>query len=105
MDERVDHATEDCSLLDDAQEAFRKGRSTKRLSQLAKHHSILDHQRKLKRGLSVILYLDIKNAFNVVNHRAMFSIMEACGFPEGAQPSPKSFITVINPIHQITKPK
>ena len=30
----------------------------------------------------MILYLDIKNAFNAVNHRAVFYILEAKGFPE-----------------------
>jgi ribonuclease HI len=132
----LDHATEDYALLDEAQEAFRRGRSTKR--QLSKLHSILHHQRKMKADLSVILYLDIKNAFNAVNHRAIFYILEACGFHEadialfrrlydgsflvmankfgtsaacfllrgvmqGAQPSPKTYILVIDPIHTLIR--
>ena len=32
--------------------------------------------------MSVILYLDIKNAFNAVNHRSVFYILEAKGFPK-----------------------
>jgi hypothetical protein len=28
----------------------------------------------------VVLFLDIKNAFNAVNHRAIFSLLEAYGF-------------------------
>jgi hypothetical protein len=62
---------EDYKLIDDAQEAFRRGISTK--PQLGKLHSILaEEQRRRKQRLSVILYLGIKNAFNVVNHRAAF---------------------------------
>ncbi len=80
MEFNLDHATEDYGLLDEAQGAFLKGRSTKR--QLSKLHSILDHQWKMKADLSIILYLDIKNAFNTVNHLAIFYILEACGFHE-----------------------
>ena len=136
IDELLGQVLEDYGLLDDAQEAFRKGRSTKR--QLSKLHSILRHQRQSKLGLSVVLYLDIQNAFNTVNHRAMFAILEACGFPEadvdlfrriyagsflvmanrfgisaacvllrgvmqGAQTSPKLYITVMNPIHVLIR--
>ncbi len=49
MEFNLDHATEDYGLLDESQEAFLKGRSTKR--QLSKLHSILDHQRKMKADL------------------------------------------------------
>ena len=38
-------------------------------------------QYKEKRGISALLYLDIVNAFNTPNHRAIFSILEAKGFP------------------------
>ena len=38
-------------------------------------------QRLRKQGLSVVLYLDIKNAFNSVNHRAIYHVLEAKGFP------------------------
>ena len=37
IDIRLDHVTEDYGLIDDAQEGFRQGRSTKR--QLAKLHT------------------------------------------------------------------
>jgi len=76
---RLDHVLEDYGLIDDTQEGFRRNRSTKR--QLGKLHSILAEQRRRKQSLSVILYLDIKNAFNAVNHRAIFFILEAKGFP------------------------
>jgi hypothetical protein len=57
-------------LLEDAQEAFRKGRSTQR--QLFKLQSFLEDQRNAKHPV-VLLYLDIKNAFNAMNHRALFA--------------------------------
>jgi hypothetical protein len=53
---------EDCKLIDDAQEAFRRGRITKH--QLGKLHSILAEQRRRKASLSVMQNLDIKNAFS-----------------------------------------
>ena len=68
--ERLNRAAEDYELLDDTQEGFRRNRNTKR--QLGKLCSILAEQRRRKQSLSVILYLDIKNAFNAVNHRAIF---------------------------------
>ena len=80
LDDRLGRATEDYQLNDDTQEGFRRNRSTQR--QLGKLHSILAEQRRRKVGLSVLLYLDIKNAFNAVNHRAIFHIFEAKGFPE-----------------------
>ncbi len=52
-------------LLDDAQEAFRKGRSTQR--QLPKLQNFPEDQRNAKHPV-VLLYLDIKNAFNAMNH-------------------------------------
>ena len=42
---------------------------------------MLEEQRRRKQGLSVVLYLDIKNAFNAVNHRAVYHVLEAKGFP------------------------
>ena len=80
VDQRLDRATEDYVLNDDTQEGFHRGRSTQR--QLGKLHSILAEQRRRKAGLSVLLYLDIKNAFYAVNHRAIFHIFAAKGFPE-----------------------
>jgi hypothetical protein len=79
VDERMDHTTEDYQLNDDTQEGFRRDRSTKR--QLGKLTSILAEQRRKQEGVSVVLYLDIKNAFNAVNHRAILFILEANGFP------------------------
>ena len=80
IDERLDHTTEDYELIDDAQEGFRRGRSTQR--QLGKLHSILAQQRRNRTSLSVLLYLDIINAFNAVNHEEAFHILKAKGFPE-----------------------
>ena len=76
---RLARLLEDHGLLEDAQEAFRKDRSTQR--QLCKLQCLLAAQRKAK-SLSVMLFLDIKNAFNAMNHRAIFHIMKLCGFPE-----------------------
>ena len=79
--ERLDCATEDYGLLDDTQEGFRRNRNTKR--QLGrKLRSMLAEQCRRKQSLSVVLYLDIRNAFNAVNHRAIFYILEAKGFPQ-----------------------
>jgi hypothetical protein len=77
---RLNHATEDYGLLDDAQEGLQHCRGTKR--QLAKLHCLLADQRRRKKCISVLLYMDIINAFNSSNHRAIFSIMAANGFPE-----------------------
>ncbi len=68
----LDHTTEDLRTIDDEQEAFRRSRSTN--CQTAKLHSILHYQQKVKSSLSVILYLDIKNAFNAVNCLVIFFI-------------------------------
>ena len=75
LDVRLNHTIEENCIIDDAQEAFRPGRST--IRQLTKIHSILHHERKKQESLSVILYLDIKNTFNAINHQAIFSIFEA----------------------------
>ena len=72
---------EDHGLLEDAQEGFRKNRSTQR--QLCKLQCLLAAQRRAKR-LSVMLFLDIKNTFNAIvamNHGAIFHVMKLCGFP------------------------
>jgi len=73
----LNRVVEDYQLLDDAQEGFRRHRSTRR--QLSKLHGILAQQRENK-SQSVVLFLDIKNAFNAINHRAIFAILEAYGF-------------------------
>jgi len=80
LDERLDQVAEEYELYDDAQEGFRRCRSTKR--QLCKLNCMLADQRLRRKTQSVLLFLDIKNAFNAVNHRAVFYILEASGFPE-----------------------
>ena len=65
---------EDLQLIDDVQEGFRRHRSAQR--QLCKIHGILTNQRRRKASLSVMLYL----AFNAVNHRAIFQVLEAYCF-------------------------
>ena len=78
INRRLPHFLEDHALLEDAQEAFRKNRSTQR--QLCKLQCLLAAQRRAK-SLSVMLFLDIKNAVNAMNHRAIFHVMKLCGFP------------------------
>ena len=75
--DRLSRVMEDCQLLDDAQEGFRRHRNTKR--QISKLQGLLAQQCRDK-SQSVVLFLDIKNAFNAVNHRAIFSLLEAYGF-------------------------
>ena len=79
INRRLTRVLEDYNILDEAQEGFRRHRNTKR--QLSKLHSIFQNGQR-RRCLSVVLYLDIKNAFNAVNHRVIFSSLEACGFPQ-----------------------
>ena len=74
---RLDQVTEDYCLIDDVQEGFRRNRSTRR--QLTKLRTILEQHSKDK-SQSVVLYLDIKNAFNAVNHRAVLALLEGYGF-------------------------
>ena len=78
INKRLMNTIEDLQLIDDVQEGFRRHRSAKR--QLCKIHGILANQRRRKASRSVMLYLDIKNAFNAVNHRAIFQVLEAYGF-------------------------
>ena len=78
INKRFTQALEDYAILDEAQEGCRRHRSTKR--QLSKLHCILQEGKRDKR-VSVVLYLDFKNAFNAVNHRAIFLSLEAYGFP------------------------
>ena len=75
--DRLKQTAEDHQLLDDAGEGFRRYRSTRR--QLSKLRAILD-QLSRNKSKAVVLYLDIKNAFNAINHRAIFEILEAYGF-------------------------
>ncbi len=81
VDQRLNHIAEDYGLMDDTQEGFRRHRSTKRQLGKLLVHSILAEQLRRKDSISVILYLDIKNAFNMINHRAFFHALEAKGFP------------------------
>ena len=78
ISKRFSRALEDYAILDEAQEGCRRHRSTKR--QLSKLQCILQEGRRDKR-VSVVLYLDFKNAFNAVNHRVIFLSLEAYGFP------------------------
>ena len=78
ISKRFTQVLEDYAILDEAQEGCRKYISAKR--QLSKLQCILDEGRRHKR-VSVVLYLDLKNAFNAVNHRAIFLVLEAYGFP------------------------
>ena len=78
INKRFTQALEDYAILDEAQEGCSRHRSTKR--QLYKLHCILQEGKRDKR-VSVVLYLDFKNAFNAVNHRAIFLSLEAYGFP------------------------
>ena len=66
---------EDKQLVDDVQKGFRRHPGAKR--QLAKIHGKLADQRRRKAVLAVMLDLDIKNAFNAVNNRAIFAVLEA----------------------------
>ena len=76
----MDSLAEDNGLINDMQEGFRRNRSTKR--QLGIKHSIFSEQHRRKEGLSAVLYSDIKNAFNVVNRKDTFYVLEAKGFQE-----------------------
>ena len=78
INKRLARFLEDHGLLEDAREAFRKNCSTQR--QLYKLQCLLAAQRRAK-SLSVMLFLDIKNAFNAMNHRAIFYVMKLCVFP------------------------
>ncbi len=75
--DRLSRVMEDFQLLDDAQEGLRRHLSTKR--QVSKLQGLLAQQCRDK-GQPVVLFLDIKNEFNTVNHRAIFSLLEANGF-------------------------
>ena len=79
VNKRATKVFEDHNILDEAQEGFRRHRSTKR--QLSKLHSIFQEGRRRK-CLSVVLYLDLKNAFNAINHRVIFMTLDAYGFPK-----------------------
>ncbi len=93
LDVLLNHAVKDKGIIDDAQEAFLPRRSPKR--QLSKVQNILHHQRKRQQSLSVILYLDIENAFNAINHRRSSLSLKPVG---SLQPMSRSFgECILNP--------
>jgi hypothetical protein len=61
------------------QEGFLPNRSTKR--QVTKLQSLLELALQ-RQTILVMLYLDIKNAFNTINHWAMLAVLRACGYSE-----------------------
>jgi hypothetical protein len=79
VDGNFRRSIEEYKTVDEVQEGFRPNRSTKR--QVTKLQSLLERARR-RRTISVMLYLDIKNAFNAINHRAMLAVLRACGYPE-----------------------
>ena len=76
---RISRFAEEHGIIEDAQEAFRRNRST--IRQLQKIICLLDAQRRQK-SRSLILFLDLINAFNAMNHSAIFSILRLYGFPD-----------------------
>ena len=79
VDGNFRRSIEEYKTVDEAQEGFRPNRNTKR--QITKQQCLLERARR-RQTISVILYLDIKNAFNAINHRAMLAVLRACGYPE-----------------------
>jgi hypothetical protein len=63
----------------EVQEGFRPNRSTKRM--FTKLQSLLERACR-RYTVSVMLYLDIKNVVNTINHRAILAVLRACGYPE-----------------------
>jgi hypothetical protein len=78
INQRFTQVAEDYKLQDNTQGGFRCDRSTHR--QLSKLQAILAEQRRTK-SISVLIYLDIKNVFNAMNHRLIYSMLEIYGFP------------------------
>jgi len=79
IDRNLRRSTEEYKTVAEVQEGFRANRSTKR--QITKLQCLIERSRR-RRTISVMLYLDIKNAFNAINHRAMLEVLRACGYPE-----------------------
>ena len=78
LDVRLNHTIEDnCIILHYRWCTRGLPPRSKHQTPANKIHSILHHQRKKQESLSAILYLDIKHAFNAINHQAIFSIFEA----------------------------
>jgi hypothetical protein len=76
---RLIRFTEEHGILEDAQEAFRRSRIT--IRQLYKILCLLDTQRRRK-CISLILFLDLVDVFNAMNHSAIFYILRLCGYPD-----------------------
>ncbi len=74
---RFRQVMEEYQLITDAQEGFRKNRSTKR--QLAKLKWMGEDQQQ-RRYIVVQLDMDLANAFNAPNHRPIIQIIEKYGF-------------------------
>jgi len=74
---RFRQVMEEYQLITDAQEGFRKNRSTKR--QLAKLKWMSEDQQQ-RRCIVVQLDMDLANAFNAPNHRPIIQIIENYGF-------------------------
>jgi ribonuclease HI len=79
IDGNFRRSIEEYKTVDEAQEGFRPNRNTKR--QITKLQCLLERAKR-RQTISVMLYLDIKNAFNAINHRAMLAVLRACGYPE-----------------------
>ena len=79
LDRNLRRALEEYKILAEEQEGFRSDRNTQR--QIKKLQCLLDNARE-RNTLTVRLYLDIRNAFNAINHRAMLHILRAYGFPD-----------------------
>jgi len=74
---RFQQAMEEYKLITDAQEGFRKNRSTKR--QLAKFKWMSEDQQR-RRCVVVQLDMDLANAFNAPNHRPIILTIANYGF-------------------------
>ncbi len=79
IDCNLRRSTEEYNTVAEVQEDFRANRSTKR--QIAKLQCLIERSRRCS-TISVIVYLDIKNTFNAINHRAMLEVLRAWCYPE-----------------------
>ncbi len=78
---RLARLLEDHGLLEDVQEAFLRVKDCRTQRQLCKLQGLFAAQHEAK-SLSVMLFLDIKKAFNAINHRTIFHVMKLCWLPE-----------------------
>ena len=72
---------EQCGILSEPQEGFRKQKDCQRQLQYLK--LVLEDAKMHKRDLCISL-LDIKKAFDTVDHPRLFQILEALGIPQDA---------------------